>query len=351
MRICVRIWLAVGLALVACHSASAGDIHPLRKEREIMVERALRYLSGQVADGRLGDSRPKAVSALYILAALSAGVEPGEGPVGVMIVEVAAWLRSQEGASLGDAEDPHADHVLASLALQQMTGEAPGRDENLALFRKSLEALQYSLDAQDKGMQPEYTGGWAPQLQGTVNERVLSAWFLWQLRGAELWQVRVGRGALNRGIAFVLASQKPPDAPKPDERGGFSVGPDGLAVASASAAGGFALALFGEEDARTGAALDWLNRHPPRWYGPDFFNTNVFASRALWRARHLDDGAAFVSYFSRLTRLLRERQSGDGSFPFPPGHGGPVLAMGPSYSTAMAVLMLTADFGHLPMDQ
>jgi hypothetical protein len=342
--------LALALAF-SCRSTSAGDIHPLRKEREIMVERALRHLAGQVADGRLGDSRPKAVSALYILAALSAGVEPGKGPVGTTIVEVAAWLRSQEGACLGDAENPHSDHVLAALALQQMTGEAPDREENLALFRKSLEALQYTLDAQDKGMQPAYTGGWSPQLQGAVNDRMLSAWFLWQLRGADLWQARVGRSALRRGTAFVLASQKPPDAPKPDERGGFSVGPDGLAVASASAAGGFTLALFGENDDGTKAVLDWLNRHPPRWFGPDFFNTNVFASRALWRARHLDDGAAFVAYSSRLARLLRERQSGDGSFPFPPGHGGPALAMGTAYSTAMAVLMLTTDFGHLPMDQ
>ncbi|MDA0839525.1 MAG: hypothetical protein O2857_17290, partial [Planctomycetota bacterium] len=99
------------------------------------------------------------------------------------------------------------------------------------------------------------------------------------------------------------------------------------------------------------AVSAWLKRNPPRWYGPDFFNTGVFASRSLWRTQHLDGGDTFNQYFSKLTRLLRERQQSNGSFPFPPGHGGPIVAMGPAYSTAMAILILNVDRGFLPIDQ
>ena len=322
------------------------------REREEMTGRALQYLADQVKGGRLGDSRPKAVTALFILSALSAGVTPDEGKVGKAVTDAAKWLISQSaGAGLGGTEEPHSDHALVALALQQLVGVCGNADFNRILYRKSLEALQYSLEIQDKGSQPEHTGGWTPNPQTTVNDRMLTSWFLLQLHGAGLWQAKISRSNVRRASAFVLASQKGPDAPKEDERGGFSVGADGLAVRSSSAAGAFVLSLNGSDPDKLAAANAWLKRHPPRWYGPDFFNTNFFAGRALWRGRQADGGATYNKYFSKLTRLLRERQQSNGSFPFPPGHGGPIVAMGPAYSTAMAILILNLDRGRLPLDQ
>jgi len=98
-------------------------------------------------------------------------------------------------------------------------------------------------------------------------------------------------------------------------------------------------------------ARSWLVRHPPNWYGPHFYPTHFFAVRALYRTRSPNGGKAFNDYFQRVVRMLRERQAPDGSFPFPPGEGSPTVAMGPGYSTAMAILILNVDRGFLPVDQ
>ena len=149
----------------------------------------------------------------------------------------------------------------------------------------------------------------------------------------------------------MLASQKAADAEKEMERGGFSVDASGLPVRSTSAAGAWVLAMDQAEGDAMRSVREWLRKNPPVWYGPHFFPTHFFATRALWRTRYDDDGAAFSAYFSRVVRILRERQESDGSIPFPPGHAEPLLAMGKGYSTAMAILILNADRGILPVDQ
>jgi hypothetical protein len=159
-------------------------------------------------------------------------------------------------------------------------------------------------------------------------------------------------GATRRAVDFAEASRKKGADGRPDERGGFSVDAQGLPVLSATAAGACVLALYRfDDEAALAEARDWLTRHPPRWYGPSFYESNFFAVRALYRTRALDQGDAFRQYFGRLTRMLKERQDADGSFPFPPGHAGPTLAMGEAYSTAMAILILNVDRGLAPMDR
>jgi hypothetical protein len=101
---------------------------------------------------------------------------------------------------------------------------------------------------------------------------------------------------------------------------------------------------------RLALARQWLAAHPPRWQGPHFYETNFFAVRALAGSRPLPDDGIYAASFTRLVRLLRERQEADGGFPFPPGHAQARLAMGRGYSTALAILALNVDRGQLPLD-
>ena len=136
-----------------------------------------------------------------------------------------------------------------------------------------------------------------------------------------------------------------------EEFGGFSVDFQGLTVRHSSGAGLDAIALYGAEPQRLESAIGWFERHPPRWYGPQFFESNFFAIRGLYRGRALDHGVAFANQLGCVEKLIRERQEPDGSVPFPPGHGEPLIAMGKGYSTAMAILILNVDRGFLPVDQ
>ncbi len=322
------------------------------ERRAAMTDRALAYLVKQQKDsGQVGEARPRAVTALFILATLSAGHLPSDAVYGEALTKAAIWLTdNSSGAFLGGVDEPMADHALAALALSQLVGTFTDKERNRKLYERSKQALGYTLDAQDKGSNRKYTGGWRPTARNSTNDRVLTTWCLFHLHAHKLNQERLSKSSLSRATDFVLASQKVKAKEEDSELGGFAVGADGLAVRSTSAAGLLTLVLFDGDKEKIAMGRDWLLKHPPRWYGPHFYTTNFFAVRALWRARR-DDTKAFNKYFLRLLRLLRERQNGDGSFPFPPGHGGPLLAMGKSYSTAMGILILNVDRGFLPIDQ
>lgn len=321
--------------------------------REQMVERALMFLIKQQAEtGSLGESRPQAVTALFILATLSAGHLPDDPVYGAALTKAASWmLESSNSGFLGGIDEPIADHALAALALSQLVGTFPDDSFNRRIYERSRQALAYTLDAQDRGSNKDYTGGWAPDVKNRINDRVLTAWCLYQVRANQITQETIGQSSISRGTAFVIASQKRDAATEEGDLGGFSVDAAGLAVRSTTAAGLLTLALFDGERERIALGRQWLLQHPPPWYGPHFFTTNFFAVRALDRTRGPMEQTATTAYHQRLFRLLRERQDGDGRFPFPPGEGGPLLAMGDGYSTAMAVLILNADRGCLPVDQ
>lgn len=322
--------------------------------RRELVERGLQYLVGIQKDGALGESRQKAVTALFLLACLSSGHHLDDAVYGTAMRAAADWLLHNSPQSfLGGPDEPNEDHALAALACMELAGTDRDPARNLALYQKARAALTYSLQAQDKSGESAYGGGWQPDDRTKRNDRVLSAWFLLELRGAQLRDETVPASSLNRATEFIGASQKTGSEVKPEELGGYSVDAAGLAVRSVTGAGTFASALYGGP--RTADALrlgkSWLQAHPPQWQGPHFYPTQFFATRALYRTRSSPQDPTFAPYFARLVRLLRERQDADGSFPLPPGHGQPVLAMGRGYSTALAILLLNTDRGYLPLDE
>lgn len=317
-----------------------------------MVDRGLKYLLGLQKEGSVGESRQKAVSSLFVLACLSSGLLPSHPEHGKNVLAAYDWIiQSSTPSFFGGSEEPHEDHAMAGLMLSQLVGTCAGEVENQKVYEKARAALAFSLQIQDKGAGGEHFGGWRPNDRTRENHRVLTAWFLLQLRGCELLGMDVSKSAFARAIDFVRAGQKFPQAASPVEKGGFSYGPEGLAVLHPTAAGVLALALFEPEDERVSAARDWLVRHRLHWYGPHFYESHFFAVRGLYRCRHIDEAQSFHSYFERLAQFLQEEQQPDGSFPLPPGEGGPILAMGRGYSTAMAILILNVDRGFLPIDQ
>ena len=328
--------------------------------RREMVERAQKYLLSIQKNGSIGETRQTAVTAAFVLASLSSGYLPSDGEYGDSLRAAYDFvLGASSTAFLGGREEPNADHAMASLMLAELLGTPLEGAERRRLYERCELAVEYSQRLQDRGTAAEYHGGWRRNDQTRINDRLLTAWYLMGLRSAELRGLSVFEGNVNSAVEFVRASQELDSGSARGGYGGFSVDAAGLAVPSATAAGLYVLALErgqsdrpvqdDEEPAR--AAVKWLSRNPPRWYGPNFYETNFFAVRGLYRARDIDGGQAFRAYYSRLVRILRERQEADGSFPFPPGHGAPIVAMGRGYSTAMAILILNVDRGVIPMDK
>ena len=334
---------------------TAGEIARIRDQelRRDMVERGLKYMLGIQKDGALGDSRPKAVTALFLLACLSSGHQLDDPVYGSAMQAAADWLLKNSPQSfLGGTDEPNEDHALAAIACLELAGTGHNSNRNLALYKKARAALEYSLQAQDKSADAAYGGGWRTDEKTRSDERVLSTWFLLELRGAQLRDESVPKSTIERAKEYIGASQKTAPDAKPDEKGGFSVDAAGLPVRNVTGAGLFTFTLFGDErDAdKVRLAKAWLQAHPPRWHGPHFYPAQFFAVRGLQHTQTAAADDPFGPYFKKLVRILHERQDADGSFPFPPGHGQPVLAMGPGYSTALAILILNVDRGFLPLD-
>jgi len=318
-----------------------------------MVERAQRYLFSIQKDGSVGETQKVTVTSAFVLACLSSGYLPSHPERGQAVRASYDWiLKNGSDAFLGGQQEPNAEHAMACLMLAELLGTPAAEAERQRLHKRCELAIESAVRFQDKAAGADYFGGWRRNDQTRVNDRVLTAWFLLALRSAELRGLAVPKNSVSRAVEFVGASQKLDASAKPEEHGGFSLDASGLPVASATAAGLCTLTLFdpGNEKAISGAS-EWLSHHPPRWHGPSFYETSFFAVRGLCRTRHLDGGQRFGAWFARLVRILKERQDPDGSFPFPPGHGAPIIAMGRGYSTAMAVLILNADRGIIPMDK
>ena len=240
------------------------DDDRFESQKREMVDRGLQYLVSIQKDGAVGDARQKAVTALHILACLSSGVQPSHPAYGRSVQAAYEWILANSAKSfLGGAEDPNADHVLVLTALSELVGTAPNIKTNLVFYEKARTAMQYSLEIQDEGADPKYTGGWKPDDRTRVNDRMLTAWFLWQLYAGQLLNEKVSKSSIERAVEFVEASQKDAAAEKEDERGGFSISAAGLPVRSATAAGMAVMALLDPDKTKVDLARSWFARHPP----------------------------------------------------------------------------------------
>ena len=95
--------------------------------------------------------------------------------------------------------------------------------------------------------------------------------------------------------------------------------------------------------------LSWLERHPPTWTGPNYFYENFYRLRSLKFAKTGE--AQFQRSFRQVFLQIREHQTPDGAVAFPPGNAQNTVAMGPVFSTALAVLILNVEQSALAFDQ
>lgn len=354
-------------ALLVCASGALGAPAPVQAELDAQRTRRLELARGALLfleraarpDGSFGASYQHYLTGAACLAFLSAGHRPGEeGPRGAVLDRAADWLvkNRDAGGFAGDKELPTESHAVAALALCQMSGQAAEPARNRRLFEAARQALAFSLDTQDRAYGGRHNGGWKADPAAPLNDRKVTAWQLALLRAIQESGTSVPRSASARALAFMLGSLKTEaGSGAAADVGGFSYDAEGLPVRSISAAGLFCTALYDEAPAERALTAAWFGRNPPVWTGPHFYYTEFFAVRALrLEAEALgtpESLAALSAYQRQLTQILYEAQQPDGSFALPPGNAEYTKAMGPVYSTALAVLILNADRHLLPLDR
>lgn len=338
--------------LLATAQAAGDNIEPVpRADLDVTVANAAAFLrTRQHADGGFGAAQPQLTTAVVTLALLSLNNPPTDEDRHVIERAVANLMTggTRQG-DLGDREFKTESHALATLALltalPQLQSEELRR-ETAAAVSQAVRLLQRW---QDRSTASRERGGWKMGgAEGRENDRRASVWALLTLYTGHLYGLDIHQANLERGRHYLLGSYKD-EVTDPDQLGGFSVDADGLAVSLLSSMGGWVLIRMADQPEAVTANRNWLNRHPPNWTGPNWFYENFFRLRTLHHPHTPDNDAERV--LRRIYPIVRENQRPDGSIGFPPGNARNTIAIGPTFSTAFAILILNADNSRLVFDQ
>jgi hypothetical protein len=289
------------------------------------VQRGLAWLAAQQQPSGAW-STTAALTALPLLAYLSAGHTPDSKDRYATVVDRGfRFLLAQQGkdgAFTAGGGRMYA-HGIATLAL----AEVAGMSRRASKARPHLErAVQLILRAHavEKGVFHE--GGWRYQPTSADSDLSITVWQIAALKAASEAGVAVPRDALERAAAYARRCVHP--------SGGFGYQPGGIPNVARTACGILALRLCGvPDDPLIPRARQWLRANPLTWDDAYFYYA---AGHCAHIGADLDE------------TLLLEKQSSDGSWPAPP-QAPDELRAGPLYTTAMAILALTAQWDYLPV--
>ena len=335
--------LGVALVLAAAGISAAAEPRG-RTDVDVAIDRALEYLQRtQESDGawRAGRAKSAAITGLSVMAFLSAGHVPGEGPYGETVEKGIRWvLQAQRpnGLIAAGAGFEMYHHGICTLMLAEVAGMTDNQ-----LGEEVRRRLERAVDTVLKGQRTggSMRGGWRYQVVGYDADISVTGWQLLALRAAKNLGCDVPPESIEAAVEFVLRCQDPAS-------GGFRYQPGIRETNSARTGTGIlALEICGKERHRSPEALKaggYLIRRPPRWGEQNFYYAVYYCSQAMFQ---LGDNY-WKFYRPQLHETLLRNQSSNGSWS---GGDGRAREFGPQYGTAMSVLALTVEYRYLPIYQ
>ncbi len=332
--VCVAGVLLVFMWLTASSGAQEKD------RLEQSVDKALAFLNTmQERDGNfpIHGQKNSAITSLAVMAFLSAGHVPGEGPYGAAVEKgIRAVLAQQQANGLiaGDFGGNMYHHGIGALMLAEVVGMT---DAKLAKeIRPKLEkAVAIILTAQNK-QQNAALGGWRYQMLSFDADMSVSGWQILALRAAKNVGCDVPAERIDLALGFV---QRCRDAAS----SGYCYTPGGRVTMACTGTGVLAQMLAGKDKTPPREALQagsYILKNPPRWNDEHFFYTAYYCSQATFQL-----GNNYWNFYRpQLHKVLFDYQQPNGSW-----FGNE--SMGPVYATAMAVLALTPEYRFLPIYQ
>jgi hypothetical protein len=358
--------------LAALVLAPAAHAQPRKREGfEVAIDNALDYLAkAQTADGSWtsgggfgrmpgGGNRDPAVSALCVMAFLSAGHVPGEGKYGPVIEKGVRYVcEQQQRNGVLSAQNwgmtVMYSHGICTLMLAEVIGLMPDRRE-AAILRKRLEAaVKLIRYAQAKFGQQK--GGWRYSIEPNDADLSVTAWQIMALRAAKNVGCDVPPDIIDAAVEYV-------DGSRDKASGGYRYTRFGAVTVPCTAAGILSLELCGKEyhgsEASKNAAAfiadqlaplvapkqrrlaDYRRQH-------HFFYGVYYTSQAMFQI-----GGEYWKWYREYLHwlLLSPEAHAQHESGYWQGVSGDDRNAGVNYSTAMAVLALTVEYRFLPIYQ
>jgi hypothetical protein len=341
-----RSWNVLPALLLCTPLALAVDRDVPKRERvDEAVANALAFLQrtqetdGSWKAGRMGKN--PAVTSLAVMAFLSAGHVPGEGPYGETVENGIRWvLKTQQASGLIATDGGHEmyHHGICTIMLAEVAGMTGG-DLSKEVRRKLEKAVAVILKAQRTS--GDDRGGWRYRVAPVDGSDIsVTGWQIMALRAAKNVGCDVPPEAIDRAVAFVKRCGDP-------GTGGFRYTPHGSPTIPCTGTSILALELCGKEHHHSDEALtagSYLLKIMPRWQTPHFFYSIYYCSQATFQL-----GDNYWSYFRpHLHDVLLDNMSAGTHWDGGDTDG---TTYGPNYCTAMAVLALTVEYRYLPIYQ
>jgi hypothetical protein len=343
---------------------------PKREAFEVAVDNALAYLANAQNDdgswnsgtfnmaGRGVGMRDPAITALCVMAYLSAGHVPGEGRYGDRILRGIRYVCSQQQGNGVFAAQQFGmtvmySHGICTLMVAEVIGLIPDRREASELRKRLVAAVRLIASAQSgkQGM-----GGWRYSIQPNDADMSVTAWQVMALRAAKNVGCDVPTSIVDRAVEYIKNSND-------RNTGGYRYTMYGGQVTVAcTGAAILSLELSGKEYHKSEESLtaaqyitDQLVRQggagrggPVNFRLPHFFYGVYYTAQAMFQI-----GGKYWDWYRQYLHALLLNPDAHAQRPggFWVGVSPDDQQAGVNYCTAMAVLALTVEYRFLPIYQ
>jgi hypothetical protein len=345
---------------------------PKREAFEVAIDNALSYLAGAQNEdgswnsgtfgmpGRGGGARDPAVSALCVMAFLSAGHVPGEGKYGDRILKGVRYVCSQQqrnGVFSGQQFGMTVmySHGICTLMVAEVIGLLPDRREAADLRQRLAAAVQLIRAAQSPRAGE---GGWRYSIQPGDADMSVTAWQVMALRAAKNVGCDVPPTVIDRAVEYVKNSND-------RNSGGYRYTRFGQVTIPCTGAAILSLELCGKEFHKSKESLDAAQfitdqivnqgKAGVRVGGPFRFNQHFFYGVYYTSQAMFQIGGKYWTWYRDYLHWLLLSPDPSAHAQRPGGFWNPVSGddgqAGVNYCTAMAVLSLTVEYRFLPIYQ